>query len=416
MSINQQSRKKTIAVIGVGKLGLCLALNLERAGYKVIGIDVSQDYCDRLNDKTLISPEPEVTELLAASKDFYATTDLSVIHNISRHPHQREAPPDTENTPSVPSVKGKISNVFEEPDVLFIAVATPTLSGQQAYDHAQVEDVLKQLIAAGAPAHRKFIYIVCTVMPGFTESADKTYRMKEHNYSLSYTPQFIAQGSIIRNQQYPDQLLVGEQDRESGDVYVGIMDRIIEGHPKVCRMSRISAELAKLATNCFLTMKIAFANAIGDLCTASEAEPEKVLECIGADSRINPACLKYGYGFGGPCFPRDNRALSAYAESKNYPIPLSRATDRCNEQHLSFQFDNLHNGRLNGMVPKEYRNGFVFDSVAYKPGSVIIEESQQLLLAVKLANAGHTVLIRDRAEVIDQVRNQFGELFQYEVK
>ncbi len=407
MSLNQQSRKKTIAVIGIGKLGLCLALQLEKTGYNVIGIDVSATYCHKINTKTLISPEPEVNELLQQAKNFYATTELSVINGISKNPN------DKTDYLEEGQKKEQRGNVFEEPDVLFIAVATPT--APDGYDHAQLQQVITQLRHLNKiQHHRKFIYVVCTTMPGYCD--ELAAYIEPHGYTLSYTPEFIAQGSIIRNQRYPDQLLVGEADTESGEVYLGIMDRIVESTPAVCRMSRLSAEITKLATNCFITSKIAFANAIGDLATKAGAQPEKILSAIGADQRIGSRCLQYGFGFGGPCFPRDNRALRFFAEDQwRMTLHLSAATDQSNADHLEFMF-RQHLAGLGGMVTKEYQGGFVFESVTYKPGTVMLDESQQLLLAVKLARSGKTVLIRERKEVIEQVQAQFGDLFQYQVK
>ncbi|HEY0679718.1 MAG TPA: hypothetical protein VGD17_15645, partial [Chitinophagaceae bacterium] len=164
--------------------------------------------------------------------------------------------------------------------------------------------------------------------------------------------------------------------------------------------------ITKLATNCFLTMKIAFANSIGDLSEKTGAETEKILAAIGSDSRIGNKFLRYGYGFGGPCFPRDNRALDYFGKQHQYDLLLSKATDECNRLHLEFQFQQYMRANVNG-------NPIHFYSLTYKAGTTILEESQQLALAVKLAEAGKKVIIHESDEVIKEVQSRYGNIFEY---
>ena len=87
--------------------------------------------------------------------------------------------------------------------------------------------------------------------------------------------------------------------------------------PQISLMSRTASEVVKIATNCFLTTKISYANMMGQVLALDgmEDEIDTVLDAIGADSRVGKKYLKFGYGFGGPCLPRDNRAFAAYAKS-----------------------------------------------------------------------------------------------------
>lgn len=363
--------KKT-GIIGVGKLGLCFALNLERAGYEVYGVDVSEQYVNLLNKKKLNSPEPGVNELLAESTSFFVSVDMQSLF--------------TEGLTDI-----------------FIMVATPSLA-DGTYNHAQVEKVTDELISLGKRKDTIHLYIGCTTMPGYCDSL--AAKMQPYNYTVSYNPEFIAQGSVIRNQQYPDQVLIGEANEEAGNRLVSIYTNMVSNNPVICRMDRISAEIAKLATNCFLTTKISFANSIGDLAIKSGADYEKILAAVGADSRIGSKYLNYGFGFGGPCFPRDNRALDVFAKQQHYPLLISEATDKVNKNHLDFQFQEY----LEKYKPDE---PIYFDHVSYKKGSVIIEDSQQLALAVKLARVGRKVIIDDRKEVKEEVEKIYPGLFGF---
>jgi UDPglucose 6-dehydrogenase len=172
-------------------------------------------------------------------------------------------------------------------------------------------------------------------------------------------------------------------------------------------MRPLSAEIAKLATNCALTMKIAFANAIGDLAGSCGAEPEQILAAIGADGRIGPRFLEYGFGFGGPCLSRDNRALELFAARHQHELLQAGATDAMNRKHLKFQ---------RGEYLRAHREDepIHFWCVTYKPGTEILEESQPLLLALELARAGRTIVIHESSAVLAVLRRQFGDLFVYQ--
>ena len=210
----------------------------------------------------------------------------------------------------------------------------------------------------------------------------------------------------MRDQQYPDQVLIGEANAQVGEKIKAIYQNLCKSNPVYCRMSRLIAEIAKLATNCFLTMKIAFANSLGDLATTAGAESVKILEAIGVDSRIGNKYLKYGFGYGGPCFPRDNLALSYFANQHKFELLLSEATDKSNTQHFDFQYQ---------QYLKSYQEDETihFYSVTYKPNTIILDESQQLAIALRLARAGRKVMVHDNIKVISKLKELHGDLFEY---
>ena len=363
-----------IAVIGVGRLGICLALNLESCGYSVLGIDVAQEYCDSINSKTLQSNEPQVEEYLLHSKNFTASTALLDIF------------------------KNNIQTIF-------IVLPTPSLPSGE-FSHHYIDAVIEQFQKIGKQNVEHHVIINSTCMPGYCNSIEK--KLSDLNYTLIYNPEFIAQGSIIKDQQYPDQVLIGESTSQSGDLVQNIYKKLCKSSPRYCRMSLISAEITKLATNCFLTTKIAFANAVGDLATKVKAEPEKILEAIGADSRIGNSYFKYGFGYGGPCFPRDNKAFIKFAAGKNCSMQISEATDKANEVHNDFLVNKWKTNFTN-------TDAITFDYVTYKKGTDIIEESQQLKLAVSLAKSGYKVTIRESAVVVKKLIDLYSNLFSYQV-
>lgn len=364
--------KKHIGVIGLGKLGLCLALNLERAGYSVKGVDSNSNTINSIQNKSLVSTEPLVKEYLQEAKNL--------------------------------SVSDNLDDLFAENcEVLFVVVATPSLPSG-GYDHYQVDSVIEQLIDRRKKSEKQIHLVInCTTMPSYCDSI--TEKLEANNFSLTYNPEFIAQGSIIRDQQYPDQVLIGSNNEAAINQLRAIYTNICKNNPTFCVMSPLSAEITKLGTNCFLTTKISFANAIGDLAEKVGAETDLILSAIGSDSRIGKKYLNYGFGFGGPCFPRDNKALIKFGQDNDHRLLLSEATDEVNEQHLEFQFRQWMKIPENEIIE--------FDHVTYKKGTTILEEAQQLKLAVKLAKAGRKVLIHESQEVIDQLEKNYKGLFSY---
>jgi len=173
-------------------------------------------------------------------------------------------------------------------------------------------------------------------------------------------------------------------------------------------MSVESAEITKLAINCFITSKIAFANLVADIADVTPgADKNAILAAVGKDLRIGSRCMKPGYGFGGPCFPRDNRALGNYAILRGIEPTIFRATDIANAQHADF------------MAQKFCQTGeCTFEDVCYKPNCPvpIIEESQKLVVAKKMAERGVKVTIVDRENIIALVQKEYGDIFNYVIK
>jgi UDPglucose 6-dehydrogenase len=363
---------KNISVIGVGKLGLCFSLTLEKSGYNVVGVDVNKDYVNTLNNKAFTSSEPSVDEYLRESKNFTATTSLK--------------------------------KAVDHSDVLFVIVATPSLQNGR-YDHKQVDNLINSIEMLGAAATRKQFVVCCTTMPGYCDSIKD--RMLGLNYEVSYNPEFIAQGTIIKNQAQPDMVLIGESSTESGNILEEIYTKHTTNSPRICRMTPMEAEITKIALNCFLTTKIAYANMVGDIVKSSGGNPDVVLNAVGKDTRIGNKYLGYGYGYGGPCFPRDNRALAIYAEDIGIDALISLASDESNKEHLDYQ--------VNDFVSNNDKNVQVsFDYVTYKPESTLLVESQQLAFAAGIAKEGFSVKIKERPEVISELRQKYGNLFRYE--
>jgi nucleotide sugar dehydrogenase len=365
---------KTISVVGIGRLGLGFALLLENIGYDVVGVDVSEEYVKKLNSKTLNTSEPGYTELLKNSKNFKATTSLE--------------------------------EGLSHSDLIFIIVQTPNSGGERFYDHSILSNLLinmNRLKPIG-----KDIIIGCTVMPKYIDDIGIHLISDCVDCHLSYNPEFVAQGEIIKGFKNPDIILVGTNNQQLVPKLKEIYSVMSVNQPKFCFMTPIEAEIVKISLNGFITTKISYANMISDLCDELDADKKVVLNAIGSDSRIGNKYFRPGYSFGGPCFPRDTKALKLLVSQNGIVDDLLSATTKYNEYHMEYQANQLL---------KEDKEIYTFENVCYKENSIIpiIEESAKLKIANKLVKYGKTVVISDVNDIINEVKKEYGNRFVYQI-
>jgi UDPglucose 6-dehydrogenase len=197
---------------------------------------------------------------------------------------------------------------------------------------------------------------------------------------------------------------VGEFDEHCGTILEKFYAEITINSPPCKRMNIENAELAKVALNTFVTMKITYANMLAELCERIPGgDVDIITDAIGSDSRIGREYLTGALGYGGPCFPRDNVALSFFANELGTKAELAETT-HCANQALVGKF-------IKDFIKDIDRNKTAAVlGMAYKPYSHVIEESQSVLLASSLANAGVRVVVYDplagdmvRSELKDKV-------------
>lgn len=285
---------------------------------------------------------------------------------------------------------------IEESDASFLIVPTPSNKSGE-FSNEYLENALQQLSSVLKESKKKYhLFIISsTVMPGtidkyFIPLIEKTSGRKlNEGFGICYNPEFIALGSVIRDFLNPDVLLIGETNKEDGQVLENFYKKIHESHPYVARMSAVSAEITKISLNSYITMKISFANQLSQICgQIPRADIDTITKAIGADRRVGSAYFKGGLSYGGPCFPRDNRAFSAFAKKYGHDTPLSLATDKVND---------LQKDYLINTVLKSYSGNdpVLLAGFAYKNNTPVIEESASLKLVEALLKNKIKVIIHD---------------------
>jgi len=365
-----------IGVIGAGRLGICFALLVDKAGYDVVVSDVRESYVKGLNDRVISTNEPLVADLLKES-NIKATTSNS--------------------------------EVIEQSDIIYTFVATPSTKDGD-YDVSAVDNVVSDINQTGwattgsngSTICGKTFVVGCTTNPGDCDIWAK--RLEDLSIKVFYNPEFIAQGSIIKGLCEADMVLVGgdyeahEEHNAIHQIYQAIQTTPVNYNS----MSLTAAELTKIALNCYLTMKISYANQVGEVMSrfGLGKEIDSVLDAIGADSRVGSKYLGYGFGFGGPCLPRDNRAFAHAAERVGLKNNIGLTIDAFNDEHSDFLADYLCEMNPNKKCPFYFPEG-----VTYKKGTDILEESQQYKLFKELMNRGYKCIALELPEVVERVYN-----------
>ena len=353
-----------IGIVGSGRLGICMALCLDNAGYDVYCYDINKILLDNIINKTLETNEPKVKELLLNSKLKVLETDKDIVQTC---------------------------------DIIFIFIQTPSKKNGE-YEHSYIDYFLDKI--KNITDDEKIIVISSTVMPEYTDAVINNI---EENIKICYNPTFIAQGSIIDNLTNPEIILLGSYSKKTTDIIQNIHKKIIKNNADIHIMTPIEAEIAKISINCFITSKITYANMIGDLLISKNINPSNVLNAIGSDTRIGNKYLSYGFGFGGPCLPRDNKALYIYSKNNNFNFRICETTDILNYEHLLFQFNSII----------KYKTDYEFTYITYKDSSDILEESQKLKLAIMLVDAGINVTIKERSYIINILKDLYRNKFTY---
>jgi len=370
-----------ISVIGLGKLGFCTAVCFAVKGHRVIGFDENRYIMDELNAKHCPIDETGLDQLLdKAWQNLIITAD--------------------------------IENAVLNSEISLVIVPTPSQANGR-FTNEYVKDALRAL----SPALEKkedfhVVGIVSTVMPGSCEMLFKPLLEKltgkecGRDFGLVYNPEFIALGSVIRDFLNPDMVLIGASDRCSAKMAKKLYLTTCNNNPKVEIMSLINAEITKLSLNCFVTMKISFANELASICEkVPDTQIDVITNALGMDTRIGSKYLKAGLGFGGPCFPRDNQAFQVFARESGVELRLGPQVVTINNSVVDRLFD---------IISKKTNpcDKIALLGLSYKPGTHIIEESQSIMLTKRLVDSGFVVSVHD-PKAIPAAKDVLGDNVSY---
>lgn len=364
----------SIGVIGAGRLGLCFSLLAAQAGYKVHISDKRSDHLCSIKNKSIKSNEPDVERML--------TECNLVVHDNNK-------------------------NLISACDIIFTFVATPSLDNGR-YDLKAIHSVLTDFKTSKYDG-AKTLVIGSTVNPGDCDKIAQS--IPDDKLRVIYNPEFIAQGSVVKDLRHSNLVLIGSRLHDNDPAIVLLKELYLKiqsgyANPSIRILSPPAAELVKLSINCFLTTKISYANMIGTIFIKSGLGDEinDALSSIALHPPIGSSYLNFGFGYGGPCLPRDNRALAAYSQTVGVPHSLGTVSDEINNAHNKILCEYLESQNTSNLP-------FFFDTVTYKPGTDILEESAQLALLELLLSRGHSVYVYDIPCVLQVISERLSRLY-----
>ncbi|MEQ8208901.1 MAG: UDP-glucose/GDP-mannose dehydrogenase family protein [Lacipirellulaceae bacterium] len=366
-----------IAVVGTGYVGLVTGTCFADTGNDVTCIDIDQKKIDNLNKGIIPIYEPGLTEMVQhnyEAKRLHFTTDLPA--------------------------------AVKPADVIYLAVGTP-----QGDDGAANLSAMWAVVEAIAPHMREDALVVTksTVPVGTNE---RIYSMLKEftgrNCRVASNPEFLKEGAAIDDFMKPDRVVVGVRDEEDSDLLHQLYKPFLRTEKPFLSMSPQSAEMTKYVANALLSTKISFINEMANLCEKMGGDINDVRRGIGHDSRIGFAFLFPGVGYGGSCFPKDVRALSAMAEQHGVVPQMLRSVDEVNERQKTVMIEKIKehfDGDLNGKTVTVW-------GLAFKPRTDDIREAPALVLIDWLLEQGAKIRVHD-PEAVENVKADYGDKLTY---
>ena len=366
-----------VAVVGSGYVGLVLGACLAETGNYLICADVDEDKIRRLKMNDVPIFEPGLESLIAenqASGRLNFTTDVGA--------------------------------AVEASEVVFIAVGTPPDEDGSA-DLQHVLDVAR--VIGDHMNETKVVVTKSTVPVGTAERVREAIssRTKE-NFFVCSNPEFLKEGAAIEDFMKPDRVVVGVDSEEAKEKLSELYAPFVRTGNPLIFMDIASAEVTKYAANAMLATRISFMNQIAQLCELAGANVHEVRRGIGTDSRIGPAFLFPGPGYGGSCFPKDVRALVKTAEDIGVSLDLLRSVELVNERQKGRLFEKLQtvfDGDLAGTTVAVW-------GLAFKAETDDMRESPSIKLVSSLLDIGAKVKAFD-PQAMETAREIFSDTITY---
>jgi len=365
-----------VAVFGLGYVGCVSAACLADLGHSVTGVDIGADKVTKVNAGISPIVEPGIGDVVAravADGRLRATTDAAA--------------------------------AMQDVDIALVCVGTPS-THHGALDYRQLLHVAEQLAPQPATGgSRPVIAVRSTVMADillreFLPRLEKHGARNGRDFDLCVNPEFLREGSAVRDFQSAPMTLIGEMDPRSGDRLACLYQKV---DAPIVRVDLATASLIKYASNAYHAMKIVFANELGVLCEQLGADSHTVMDVFCRDTKLNisKAYLKPGFAFGGSCLPKDLRAMLYRARHADADLPALGALLRSNELHIQRAIDAI-------VATGCRRLGII--GLSFKSNTDDLRESPMVTLVEHLIGRGFDLKVFDHDVMMNQV---FGRNREY---
>ncbi len=272
-----------VTIIGCGYVGLVTGTCLASIGHTVRGVEKDQRKLKTLQDGHCPIFEPGLHELM---QEHYASGQLQFTDNVK--------------------------SAVKDAEVVFLCVGTPSRP-DGTVDMSYLEAAGKEVCDALAEHNNEYmvtIIVKSTVPAGTNRKLYNFLRQQTRAHvQVVSNPEFLKEGTAVQDCLNPDRIVVGGESPEAFRQMRRLYDPLVKSEENFLTMNWESAELTKYAANSMLAARISFMNEMTILCEHYGADIEEIRKGIGTDSRIGPAFLRAGCGYGGSCFPKDVAAM-----------------------------------------------------------------------------------------------------------
>lgn len=351
-----------VAVFGLGYVGCVTAGCLAREGHEVIGVDISDDKVSLVGSGRAPVSEPGLDELLSEGVESgRLRSTCSVVEAVART------------------------------EMALVAVGTPS-NVDGSVDPRAVEHVVRQIGEVLAESEQEYVIVIrSTLLPGVLEEhlvpvlEETSGFVVGTRIHLCNHPEFLRETTAIRDYERPPFVLVGADDEEVGRRVLGLYG---ETSAETIVTDTRTAAMVKYGCNAFHALKVAFANEIGTLSQALDADGPTVMDILCRDTTLNisAAYLRPGFAFGGSCLPKDVRALTRAAQQRAISTQVLSAILPSNESHIT---------RAIRMIQRTEARRIGLIGLSFKAGTDDLRESPLVAVAENLLGRGYQLQIFD---------------------
>ena len=300
-----------ISVFGLGYVGTVSAGCLADDGHEVVGVDPLPTKVDLINRGQSPIIEADIGEIIAA------TAKAGRLRATSNP-----------------------VEAIRETELSFVCVGTPSQANGNL-DLRYIRRICEQIgEALKSKSARHTVVIRSTILPGTMHKVviptleEFSGKKAGVDFGVCNNPEFLREGSAVKDFRYPPKTVIGESDQASGDILAALYKKL---EAPLIRTSLESAEMVKYVDNSWHALKIGFANEIGNLCKSLGLDAHQVMNIFCQDRKLNisPAYLLPGFAFGGSCLPKDLRALSYQAKMHDLQLPILTSILPSNEMQIA---------------------------------------------------------------------------------
>ena len=368
-----------LCMIGTGYVGLVSGACFADLGNDVICVDKDKNKINSLIEGEIPIYEPGLSELVVKN---YKNKRLSFSSDIKK--------------------------TIKNSDIIFICVGTPTKKNSSSADLSQVYNVAKQI----SLSINKFKIIVTkSTVPVTTGDEIERILARKNNkkkFSVISNPEFLREGEAIRDFIFPDRIVVGANDIKSNRILKNLYSPLISKGAQYIITSRRGAELIKYASNAFLATKITFINEIANLCEKTNINIEDISIGMGLDKRIGSRFLRAGPGYGGSCFPKDTKAITATGDKFKSNLSVIKSVIKSNQNRSKLLLNKVYE-----ILGKKIKNKRItFLGVTFKANTDDMRDSSCLRMIPELSKKGALIRYFDPTgykKELSKIKNVFYE-------